>query len=394
MNNNAYLIESIAPLVFRSGKPFGSQASAQDTVFPLPSSAAGLIRALSIEQGMGQYQQYAQKLADTEYQKLLSIPVQGPFLVRFDSEKPDAYTVLVPKPANALYFENRETKETHLVRLSPQAFDQEQCGSDLPEGLLPVQMQQDIKGKPQSGVAYWSLSHFLAWQQGQDLSFSEVEKAGLKALPIDIRTHVALDDTSLAAEDGKLFQTASFDLAHSQKEKNGGWNNERYGFLLLSPQLLKKDMATFGGERRLSYFKPVALAADLQVPQNLVEKINQAQGFSLTLLTPSIFANGYLPQWLDQKTLQGVLPDTQVKVQLKAVAIDRWFAVSGWDSVVWKPKATRKAVSAGSVYWFELCDGATLSQELMQQLWAVSLADHPQDQKDGFGMAIFAPWTK
>ncbi|MDR9777769.1 type III-B CRISPR module-associated Cmr3 family protein, partial [Rhizobium hidalgonense] len=222
MNNTAYLVESLAPLVFRSGKPFGAQSSAQDVVFPLPSSAAGLTRALSIEQGVGQYQEYAQKLKDADYQKLLSIESQGPFLVRFDPSDPDNYTVLLPKPANALYFENKDSKETQLVRLSPKAFDDESCGSDLPQGLLPVQMQQDIKGKPKGGVAYWSLQHFLQWQQGQTLTFKAVEADGLQSLPIDIRTHVALDDISLASDDGKLFQTASFDLGHNAQAK-GGW---------------------------------------------------------------------------------------------------------------------------------------------------------------------------
>jgi CRISPR-associated protein Cmr3 len=34
MIKQTYLIESLAPLVFRSGKPFGSVASAQDATFP------------------------------------------------------------------------------------------------------------------------------------------------------------------------------------------------------------------------------------------------------------------------------------------------------------------------------------------------------------------------
>ena len=45
-----YLLESMAPLVFRSGKPFGSQADVKDVAFPLPSSAAGLMRTQHIQQ--------------------------------------------------------------------------------------------------------------------------------------------------------------------------------------------------------------------------------------------------------------------------------------------------------------------------------------------------------
>lgn len=387
----AYLIESLAPLVFRSGKPFGAQSSAQDVVFPLPSSAAGLIRAISIEQDSGQYQDYGQNLQHADYQQLLRITAQGPFLARFNPDH-DQYTVLVPKPANALYFTKKDSQTTQLVRLAPQAFDAEQGGSDLPDGLLPVQMQQTMKGKPQSGPAYWSLAHVLQWQQGQQLSFEAVSTEGLSALPIDIRTHVALDDLSLASEDGKLFQTASFDLGH-QVQPQGGWSNARYGFLVLSAQDLQQDLATFGGERRLSYIRPVKPDALLtRVPDDLANQINQASGFCLTLLTPAIFAQGYLPAWIDPESFTGTLPGTKVQVQLKAAAIERWLPVSGWDSIVWKPKASRKAVSAGSVYWFSLL--GPMDQGTVEQLWASPLSDHLQDQRDGFGMQILAAWNQ
>lgn len=396
MSQNAYLIESLAPLVFRSGKPFGSIASAQDATFPLPSATAGLIRAMTIEQNDGVYADFKQNLKNADYQKILSIRSKGPFLVRFDPANINDYTILAAKPANALYFENKLDKNTYLVRLAPQAFDADQCGSDLPNGLLPVQMQKNLKGKPQSGVSYWTLDHFLAWQQGTELSFEQVEKEGLKSLPIDIRTHVKIDEKTLSSEDGKLFQTASLDLNHTictdQEQKNGSkWQTDRYGFVIFTQEMLTKDIATLGGERRLSYFKPVKNADLLQLPTDLLEKINQVNGFSLSLLTPAIFSQGYLPTWINKDTLQGKLPDSDVMVKLVAVAIDRWIPVSGWDSIVWKPKATRKAVGAGSVYWFELL--SPMNQQTLERLWGQSLADHTQDQADGFGVAIVSPWN-
>ena len=389
MSKNAYLIESLAPLVFRSGKPFGSIASAQDATFPLPSATAGLIRAKSLEQEQGKYPEYKGELQDEAYQKLLSIQAQGPFLVRFNPENMDKYTVLVPKPANALYFEKKETKEVLLVRLAPKAL-KEGCGSDLPEGLLSIQMQQDLKGKPYSGVSFWTLEHFMQWQKGDALTFNEVQDQGLQSLPIDIRTHVEIDDSSFSSKDGKLFQTASLDLNHSKSQN--GWNADRYGFVVLSQQVLKQDLATLGGERRLSYLKPVSVTAQLaKIPDDLLEKINQAKGFSLSLITPSIFKQGYLPNWINAENFEGELPDSSVQVKLEAVAIDRWLPVSGWDSIVWKPKATRKAVSSGSVYWFKLL--TDMDQMTLEKLWINALADHRQDQCDGFGLAIISPYT-
>lgn len=383
-----YLIESLAPLVFRGGKPFGTQASAQDIIFPLPSSAAGLLRAIAI--GQKQVDGITERLnqvQDATYQKILSIPVKGPFLVRYSDDS--NFDVLVPKPANALYFEDRQKKQTKLVRLAPQVIDTEICGSDLPNGLFPVQMTESIKGKPQTGVNFWNLQHLLQWQQGEELTFEDVQAGGLSQLPIEIRTHVAIDEKTSAAQTGQLFQTANLDLS-AQRLEQGGWTESRFGFVIQSELHLEQDIATFGGERRLSQFKPVTAELNLKAKGLTAEKLNQAKGFSLNFINPVIFAQGYKPAWLDVDGV-GVLPNTQIQVKLKATAIDRWLPVSGWDSILWKPKAMRKAVSAGAVYWFELLsDMSNADLEILQNyVWS----DHVQDCHDGFGVAVLTAWN-
>lgn len=391
----SYLIESLAPLVFRSGKPFGSQASIQDVSFPLPSAGAGLVRYLSLSQNNdNQVLSLSKKDFDNpNYQAILSMQSQGLFLVRYSDE--NDIEILVPKPANALYFENKQTGEKQLVRLEPKAFEQEGglCGSDLPQGLLHVQMTKELKGKPAKGASFWTLEDFIAWQKGDELNFDSVNDNGLTSIPIELRTHVAIDDGSLASADGMLFQTASYDLAHQKTQD--GWDNKRLGFLVQTKENLKQDLATLGGERRLSHFKQVNLEKNIGLPfgitQDDVDKINEAKGFSLSFITPCIFEQGALPKWIDKTTLIGELPNTQIKVALKAMAIDRWQAVSGWDSLLWKPKATRRAISAGSVYWFEIVEGQ-FDVQTLQQVSNAIWSDHQQDKNDGFGSAILSAW--
>lgn len=384
---NAYLIESLAPLVFRAGKPFGSQASAQDAIFPLPSTGAGLVRYLALSQG-----KVADSYKDSDYQKLLQLQCYGVYLANFDDDKNP--TIFVPKPANVLCLEINGNKE--LIRLAPKAFDDE-CGSDLPKGLLPIQPQFDnekSKGKPKNDIHYWQLDDVIKWQKGEKLDYGTIAKNGLKSIPIDIRTHNALDDESLAVSDGDLFQTASFDLGYLRKKSENPkinpfdyFDDKRLGFVILSEQALDDDVATLGGERRLSYFK--------KLPQNPVlthataQDINQAGGFCLTFLTPAIFERGYLPSWIDDKSKTGKLP-SGATVKLTAVAVERWQAVSGWDSRDWKPKATRRAVPVGSVYWFDV-SGQTLSDDDVAFL-SQPLADNAYDKADGFGMALVSAW--
>lgn len=393
---NSYLIESLAPLVFRFGKPFGSQSSAQDVIFPLPSAGAGLVRATAIAQKKVDFDKNRCGIDDPDYQKVLGIKGQGIYLARVNQNSID---ILVPKPANALYVEDKEQKgKIDLVRLAPADIEPD-CGSDLPNGLRYVQTVDNngkpitIKGKPKSGVNYWHIDDLIKWQNNKPLTYDDIKNNGLVSIPTDIRTHVAIDDDTGSSQEGMLFQTASFDLSYQQKdkEKDKGFDEHRLGFVILSEQALDDDMVTFGGERRLSYFKSIKNSSDFIKPnQALLDSINQAGGFSLTFLTPCVFAKGYLPNWIDESAMTSTVPDSKVKVQLKAVAVERFQAVSGWDSLLWQPKATRKAVPAGSVYWFGLTD--KLDMPTLGRL-CQSLADDRYDQNDGFGMALITPFS-
>lgn len=396
MAKHYYFIESLAPLVFRSGKPFGAQAYQDDATFPLPSSAAGLIRALKLEQNQngfkGNNEQRA-TLADDQVKELRDIACAGALLAKQDENH--HITLLVPKPSDAVFFKNKDTQATELIRLIPKQFDQD-CDSDLHQKLIPVQMEQDhIKGKPESGIKYWSLDDLIKWQDDNALDIRDIQKNGLKNIPVDIRTHVALNNDSLASDDGYLFQTAGLDLGHQKitTEPNTIWSNSRLVFVVGAECELQQGLATFGGERRLSHFKKVEHAIFPDMDVNLHQNVQLQKGFKLTLLTPSIFQKGYLPAWLDQETLTGTLPNSpHIQVALKAVAVDRWLPVSGWDLQQWKPKAMRKAVAAGSVYWFEILSG-TMTQQDIDHFWFKNLTDDLQDQKDGFGLTMITAWS-
>ena len=390
-----YLLESMAPLVFRSGKPFGSQADVKDVAFPLPSSAAGLMRTQHIQQtgialNDGSHGMRG-KLSPTDLANVQAIGSHGPYLVCFDDAKQKSMTVLLPKPADALYVQ--ENDKTTLQRLSPRAIiDTGRMGCDLPDGLLPVQMDNGhIKGKPKGGPAFWSFEHVQQWQNHlkPDLTFEDIQAQGLNALPIELRTHVKLHDDKLSAQEGQLFQTASFDLQASAVGRYEGWQSKRYGFLIVSEAQLKPDLARFGGEGRLAAFRQHSQVDIFKAKTNLAKDIQGQKGLRLTLCTPAIFAKGFLPAWLDEKTLIGTLPSTSISVRLRAAAIERWLPVSGWDLQQYAPKAMRKAVAAGAVYWFELLSE---NADGIEALAFSSISDHPQDQKDGFGIVNIAPW--
>lgn len=380
-----YYVEGLAPLVFRSGKPFGAQAGADGATFPLPSSLAGLLRTLHADQshtGFGP--------------ALKALAVAGPLLAWREGEK---LTPLLPKPADVVYLKDDQDK-VQLLRLSPKALPVG-CGSDLPAGLLPVVMEEVREGKPAPGPQYWPLDALLAWNagtQGTITEFATLKAQGLESLQAEIRTHVSIAADTQAAADGQLFQTGGIDMASRRLSggkdtdagtPGGGWHSRDLVFLARSDISLHETLATFGGERRLSR---VHRAKDAwpQPDAGLERAMRKAGGFALMLVTPALFAEGYRPAWLNE-ALEGEVPACPgLRVRLRAAAVERWLPVSGWDLAEHKARATRKAVAAGAIYWFELLEAP---DGFIQRLWLAPVSDKAQDRLDGFGLVLPRPWT-
>ena len=85
------------------------------------------------------------------------------------------------------------------------------------------------------------------------MGFDDVNKRGAQSLPIETRTHVGIDRKTLAAEDGRLFQTARLRLCRIGSEASSGLGSYRYGFMIrTAADLQDNSVVRFGGEGRLS----------------------------------------------------------------------------------------------------------------------------------------------
>jgi CRISPR-associated protein Cmr3 len=362
-NTKTYLIEPTAPLVIRSGRPFVGQAGADEARFPPPSTLAGALRTAHAE------------TTDKSFGPgLAKISVTGPLPVKL-GEKP---SLLVPKPSDALYFWN-EDKKVRLVRASPRAMGAGE-GADLPEGLLlPVQLAEEVKSKPASGPRWWSFDDLLKWRSANssDPTFDEVTQNGWLPLPDEIRTHVGIQYETHAAEAGKLFQTAGLSFWQRTEEKctyPGG----SIGIVGRIAGDISAGVITLGGERRLSAISEAQDGLWPKMPADLVADIQRAGGLSLTLLTPALFSKGWQPAEIPGLTL-------------KAAAMERWQPHSGWDLAAKKPRAGRKLVPAGAVFWYKISE---ISDDALSNLWLTHLSDGDQDKLDGFGLVLPQPWLQ
>lgn len=367
-------LEPLAPLIVRSGRPFDAQAGADTPRFPPPSTLAGCLRTA-----------WARMNQEPFGPDLAGLSVHGPLLLRQDAVGKLRW--LVPKPADAQYFGHGA--EARCLRLQPSAFD-EDCAADLPEGLFPLRLSDAVKGKTSTGPAWWDWQDLLTFRRTQqELQPEALQARGWSPPSGDLRTHVAIESTTQAAESGRLFQTQGLDL---QPDNPRLEDDDARSLLLLArcAQPLSAALVHLGGERRLARLHPEPEKLWPQPPERWFADIQRAGGLTLTLLTPGAFSAGYRPGWLDAQ-LSGEPPSAPgVRLQLVAAAVERWQPHSGWDLAHREARATRKLVGAGACYWFRLLDAT--HPDALTPLWLNSVCDLEQDRCDGFGLALPAPW--
>lgn len=379
-----YLIHPKAPLLFRNAKPFASGEGGAETLpFPSPATISGAMRtAWAEQQNKGEGLAYTKDNAEL----LRGKQVLGPLLV---SEKPGCTQLLLPTPRDSLCLDT-DQGEKRIYRIAPEKL-QEGEGCDLPDhSLLPLHLQADDNNKPaRDAPCFWYLDRLVDWLADDQYNAISAQGQGIGPLPIEYRTHVYVEGATGTAKDAHLFETAGLDFFHRRKEEDG-WNSEQFS-LLASFQdgcEIKNDYRTVGGEARLGYIEKADDGLWPPCPEQLTAALSKSKGCRLYLATPAIFTNGWLPGFVDPKTMEGDWRELRFK--LRAAAVPRWESGTSWD-MLHKGKGMRTAqrmAPAGSVYWFEMLQGTAVQ---LCELWLGSISDCRA--KDGFGLALPGVWN-
>lgn len=377
---NYFILNPLDPLIIRSSRPFEAISDAEAAKFPPPSTIAGALRNL-----------YGRTIGidftnNDKLKALLEVPVTGPLAVKTPIDQSTANLeqkhILVPKPADAQYF-SVDGNNT-IVGLQP-AQPNEDEGCDLPNGLLPLFLSQDIQGKPVSGPKWWALEDLLAWRRGEKIVFSDVKANGWTPTEPDIRTHIERDNITLNSLEGQIFQTTGLTM-WQQPSANEAFPCEQVSILAGINGKVSLTAMNLGGERRLAEVSTCDLWPEH--PQDFAKDIINAGGLTLTFLTPTIFNAGWRPAWLDENSLTGTPPGCEtLQLTLKAAALERWQPQSGWDLASNKPRASERMIPAGATYWFEIIQ-ETVTEQDIQRLWMAHLCDDKQHNLNGFGLTL------
>jgi CRISPR-associated protein Cmr3 len=398
-----WIIEPRDPLIVRDGRPFsadiaGARATSLD--FPFPSTTTGGVRT---QQGLGKGGNFDAALIA----ELKQLEVCGPLLIELD-DKGKLADWLLPAPADALWCNLDDGNggvrkdRAEMIPLAPLTLPPEAFTNLPDDDLCPVGTWQPL-GKPfDKPPRYWVGAKFKDWlTNAQGSADAILAEYGHDGPPKDTRTHVAIEPGSQTASDGALYQTRGLEFTHqAEAPKVGG---KRLALAVwTAADKLKEALVPFGGERRLSYWHK----SDKQIEAEfadckevVIEKIKQSKDGNhyfcrLVLLTPAHFTTGYCPDWL--RTMQ-----SGVAVELQGVAINRTQVVSGWDFDRTKskdhphgqPKATRRLAPAGSAYFLQLTGDENLIKAWCENVWLKCVSDDPQDNRDGFGLAVLGAWS-
>ena len=313
--------------------------------------------------------------------------------------------IYLPRPLDALIRKtDKATGTTDVLRIRPMSGS---AGVQMPHADLvpsaPVGMPEE-DFKPESGDAFWPLATMAQWLGCDDDQSVSMKIDGLPTPAKEDRTNVTILPESGAAEDSKLFTTTGLDFVRKPKEgaSEGRLSQMRIGVRVNFGEdvwadfgnhapLPERLLVPLGGERRLAEVR--ATEADKgfwEAPKSL--SWTGKKWLRMVLATPAIFEKGWLPGWLWEKdgNLIGTIPGSGLSVRLVSAVVGRWKPLAGWSYEKDRngPKALRRMVPAGSVYFFEVVEGG----EGIADLWLRSVCDCQQDARDGFGLALWGCW--
>ncbi|WP_027460540.1 type III-B CRISPR module-associated protein Cmr3 [Deinococcus murrayi] len=422
MSDTILEITPLAPLLLRDGRPFaggGEESRAHSLPLPLPHTLAGFVRT-QMGEGRGlKWRDLSDDALHRELQALHNTPIRA--LPLRDE------TFMFPAPLNAVVEKPQakkpeEADEVRIYRALPAEL-QEGEGTDAPDGLRPL-LLTDRAGnapgdafKPQDGYRYWPQDAMQTWLLGGIPE--KLER--VEGPPTDERTHVAMNSETGTGDDGMLFTVSYRAFEERVKVKREPPQSETDGQEPERPRYrhcrwtlrVKTDLTGdfaplghLGGERRPAALRDCGnrgqwpnLGTFEGLEAALLSQDNPRLCFVLT--SPALFAGGWKPGWLSLTPGQarahdgaglpaGVRELMAGGARLVGAAVGRRVPVSGWNLRENRPKAVRWAVPAGSVYFLEV-PGA-FDREKLLGAWLKPLSDDQDDQRDGFGCALWGVW--
>lgn len=361
-------------LMFRDGKPFsgGDDHFARGTFPPPPSTFYGALRSHILSTAWPEYGKFASEhdLIPDHVKIEIGTPTSNGALTigQFGIAKRerDCIEQYFPMPKDVAKEKGEENSNLHV--LNPNDKLQGKIITDLPAGLQHLWYPSEKALESVTGF----LSHAM---MSEYLSGNTPDKwtENKKLFETEERTGIRKNRTKRSVEEGGLYSVEYFRL-----NDNVGFTVEVEGTQLLPHE---SGMLRLGGDNRTAFYSK-AIWTDIP-DETIKKKISDTDRFKIVLTTPAIFTNGWLPRSIDSNTMNGNI--NGIAVKLISASIGKPIGIGGFDLVKGRPKDMKKAVPAGSVYYFELSSGSSVDK-LFCKVWFKSISD--EKAQEGFGLSL------
>lgn len=353
-------IEALDTLCFRDGKPFtsGEETWAATMFPPMPSVLYGALRATYFANQINTFEFANQSGVDpTEQLTIRAIVLQ------------DQETLLFPMPLDCVIKKGTE-KEPALVLKHLRKSDISNCS--VANVLFPPNNNDIVENVTGGLLNDATLQQYLAGET-KDLAYSKLNEY----LVAEPKIGIGRENGTHTTAEGKLYRIDMRRL--TPKMRFGQEENSSLTISVTFDHITLPDseIMRLGGEGKSARY--MTSASKTIEPPELTGK-----RFKLYLITPAIFGKGWLPNWIDEKTLEGTYHN--IKVKLETAIIGKAIGLGGFDMEKRRPKEMRKAVPAGSVYYFELLEGTI--DEAINIFHRQSVADGESYRKQGFGLTF------
>lgn len=353
-------IDALDTLFFRDGKPFtiGGDTWGSGIFPPYPSMLYGALRSLYFSQNIDELKNAAPVGETNTNDPTANLVIKGLYLQRAG--------LIFPVPLDCVKV--KKSKKKILTALNP--MKSQSVSNCKTEVILRPANKEEVENVEDGWIDSSTLKEYLDGNY-KNMSYQELSDFVLSEPKIGI----GRNDKTHTAEDSMLYRAGMKRLIDTSiiVEIEG------------LDKIPDKGVMKIGGEGRPVSFTCIT-DDKLKVPEP-PEEINNKK-IKLYLATPAIFKKGWLPDAIDENNLTGEI--NGIKLKLITAAIGRPVYIGGFD-IKNGPKPMKRAVPAGSVYYFEVQDESS-GQDIINALQNKAISDEDKYKKQGFGIAYLGRW--
>ncbi len=339
-------------LFFRDGKPFTmGEDSWADSIFPpYPSAIYGVLRSLYFGEHPNEVPN-----ANTKKDPTADLKIKGIYLSKDGN-------LMAPVPRDLVCPKEKMTeskKEYELVQL--QMTENKYISSNMKLSYI-LTYPDEVENLQNGFLDIGSLNGYLNCHTGN-------------LTAIDIKDGHVLQENKTGIGRNKKTRTAEEHMLYTiqmNRVVNLSLMVDYEGI-----ELPESGMTKMGGEGKIVSYRQNVPLSTIESPE-IENKM-----FKIFLMTPAFFENGWIPGWIDKENLIGKKDNLTVK--LIAAALGKYIPIGGFDMKKKIPKEMRRAVPAGSVYYFEIQKGTIA--EAIEIFHLKSISEFGTD-REGFGVAI------